>query len=443
MNLVTKQLNVVAYVRSYLKKIKNQNISELKSIFCYFSTWAPCPGLSKLRSLEPSFFGNLSLFFAIFKGIISISRQSNFKVINNKIRNKKSKLIVTWAYKNNFLSNGSLQDRYFNTNSRIIKGAVWYVIYMDEKIPKKIDDNIILLYNQKNFFKYDLFYLIKIIYKNFLNNGFSVKKIFHSLSSNITISNLIVDSINKEIETEKIEKLIIPYEAQPFQRNLINDFKIKNKKVVTIGYVHDVQALPVHYAPLEGLPDILLLHSLDQKKYLAKYLKWPKKNIKLISSMRFIRKDINLDSKIFLPNTIVNSKIIIKEFESFLELSKKKSIPKLNIRIHPTAENTNEQNKLKSKLESIISNYSDRFSKKKKNRLSIVVGLTSSVVEILENNIKVLHISSEPIFECYNQIFWPSIKTTQISKYTFAYKIIKKNSSLRFGAKKNQLKKYC
>ena len=139
MNLVTKQLNVVTYVRSYLKKIKKQNISEFKSVFCYFSTWAPCPGLSKLRSLEQSFFGNLSLFFSIFKGIISISRQSNFKIINNKIRNKKTKLIVTWAYKNNFLPNGSLQDRYFNTNSRIIKEAVWYVIYMDEEIPKKID----------------------------------------------------------------------------------------------------------------------------------------------------------------------------------------------------------------------------------------------------------------------------------------------------------------
>tara|TARA_B100001964_G_C14238884_1_gene603923 strand:+ start:767 stop:2098 length:1332 start_codon:yes stop_codon:yes gene_type:complete len=443
MNLVTKQLNVVTYVRSYLKKIKKQNISEFKSVFCYFSTWAPCPGLSKLRSLEQSFFGNLSLFFSIFKGIISISRQSNFKIINNKIRNKKTKLIVTWAYKNNFLPNGSLQDRYFNTNSRIIKEAVWYVIYMDEEIPKKIDKNIILLYNKNFFFKYNLFYLIKIIYQNFLRNGFSIKKIFHSLSSNITISNLIVDSVNKEIETERIEKLIIPYEAQPFQRNLINEFKRKNKKVITIGYVHDVQALPVHYAPLEGLPDILLLHSLDQKKYLIKYLKWPKKNIKLIPSMRFIQKSKNLDSKIFLPNTIVNSKIIIKEFENFLELSKKKSIPKLNVKIHPTSENMNKQIKLKSKLESIISNYGDRFDKNKKNRLSIVIGLTSSVVEILEHNIKVLHISSEPVFECYNQIFWPSIKTTQISKYIFIYKIVRKNNSLRFGTKKNQLKKYC
>ena len=133
----------------------------------------------------------------------------------------------------------------------------------------------------------------------------------------------------------------------------------------------------------------------------------------------------------------------IEKIKKFLELSKKKSIPELNVKIHPTSENMNEQNKLKSKLESIISNYSDRFSKNKKNRLSIVVGLTSSVVEILEHNIKVLHISSEPIFECYNQIFWPSIQTTQINKYIFSYKMIKKNNSLRFGGKKNQLKKYC
>ena len=101
------------------------------------------------------------------------------------------------------------------------------------------------------------------------------------------------------------------------------------------------------------------------------------------------------------------------------------------------------QLKLKSKLESIISNYCDRFNKNKKNRLSVVIGLTSSVVEILEHNIKVLHISSEPVFECYNQIFWPSIEMTQVSKYIFIYKIVRKNNSLRFGVKKNQLKKYC
>jgi len=34
---------------------------------------------------------------------------------------------------------------------------------MDEEIPKMLDENIILLASKKTFFKYNLFYLIKII----------------------------------------------------------------------------------------------------------------------------------------------------------------------------------------------------------------------------------------------------------------------------------------
>ena len=443
MNIAEKQIYLINHVRSYLKKLKAENISQLNSVFCYFSIWSPSPGLSKLRTLKKDFLGNLNLFISILKGVISISTQSNFVTINNNNKTNVSKLVVTWAYKNNFLSNGSLQDRFFNINSRSLKGALWYVIYMDEEIPKMLDENIILLANKKTFFKYNLFYLIKIIYQNFLYNNFSIKKIFHSLSSNITISNLIVESINKEIETEKIDKIIFPYEAQPFQRNLINDLKKKNKKIITVGYIHDLMPFPIYYAPLEGLPDILLVHSLDQKKYFIKYLKWPKKNIKLISSMRFPRKKKNLDGKIFLPHTIVNFDRIILEFENFLQNSEKKSIQKLNIKIHPTSENIKEQLKLKSKLESIMENYSNRFSNSIKYKLAIVIGLTSAVVEILEHDVKVLHICTEPLFECYTELFWPSIRVNQVNEYVYFYKIVKKGNALKFGYKSNLFKKYC
>ena len=283
MSIEKKQLELTYYVRSYLNKIKKENINQLKSIFCYFSIWGPSPGLSKIRLLEKSFFGYIDFFFTIIKGVLAIAKQSNFITVNGNNNKKFSKLIVTWAYKNNFLSNGSLHDRFFNTNSRSLKRALWFVIYMDDEIPRILDENIVLFKKKKAFFKYNLFYLFKIILSNFIENKFSLKKIFHSLSTEITLSDLILDTIRKQTEIKKLDKIITPYEAQPFQRNLFSYAKKINKNIQIIGYIHDMMPIPVYFSALEGLPDVLLLHSSDQKKYFINYLKWPKKRIRFIS----------------------------------------------------------------------------------------------------------------------------------------------------------------
>ena len=75
-------------------------------------------------------------------------------------------------------------------------------------------------------------------------------------------------------------------------------------------------------------------------------------------------------------------------------------------------------------------------------KLAIVIGLTSIVIEILENNVEVIHICPEPKFECYNELFWPNIKMKQFSQYTYAYRLIKYGRCLKLGNRENMLKKY-
>ena len=99
---------------------------------------------------------------------------------------------------------------------------------------------------------------------------------------------------------------------------------------------------------------------------------------------------------------------------------------------------------LKSKLENLMINYKHRFDKNKAERkLSIVIGLTSSVVEILENNVEVIHICSEPLFEYYSNLFWRSIKIKKFNYHIYFYKCTKLGKSLNFGVRENMLKKYC
>ena len=69
------------------------------------------------------------------------------------------KVIVTWAFKNNFKKNGDYFDKYLKKNSVDSKNAIWFLIYMDKELPKKIGKNILLVQSKKNFLKGVYFFL--------------------------------------------------------------------------------------------------------------------------------------------------------------------------------------------------------------------------------------------------------------------------------------------
>ena len=43
--------------------------------------------------------------------------------------------------KNDFEKNGSFTDRYFNINSRNYPKSMWFLLSLDEEMPKNIDKN--------------------------------------------------------------------------------------------------------------------------------------------------------------------------------------------------------------------------------------------------------------------------------------------------------------
>mgnify|MGYP003718584495 CR=1 FL=1 len=83
MNIAEKQIYLINHVRSYLKKLKAENISQLNSVFCYFSIWSPLPGLSKLRTLKKDFLGNLNFSFQFLENITKLPYNFLGKNIGN------------------------------------------------------------------------------------------------------------------------------------------------------------------------------------------------------------------------------------------------------------------------------------------------------------------------------------------------------------------------
>ena len=92
------------------------------------------------------------------KDIISISGLYNYYLINKLDENKRyNKIIVSWGVKNGFLSDGSYNDRYFKINSRNMNGTLWFLIYVDEVLPEKIDNNILIFKKSKSQYKHNFF----------------------------------------------------------------------------------------------------------------------------------------------------------------------------------------------------------------------------------------------------------------------------------------------
>jgi len=86
------------------------------------------------------------------------------------------------------------------------------------------------------------------------------------------------------------------------------------------------------------------------------------------------------------------------------------------------------------KINDILNKYQDSLPEEKNvTKFSIFIGSTSSPIEALERGVNVIHICDDPVFQCYNSILWPSIKTKKIDENTYEYELMKKGNLIQLG----------
>ena len=64
-------------------------------------------------------------------------------------------------------------------NSKDINESLWFLIYLDEQIPQKIDNNIIIFGKENSKKKYNFFYLFKVFLNVIFQHKGSLVKTFH------------------------------------------------------------------------------------------------------------------------------------------------------------------------------------------------------------------------------------------------------------------------
>jgi len=429
------QLELIVKAKKYLQENFNKDINVDSSGNCFLCAWGISPGYAKLKLWHEGFKSIFKILKIICKDIISISNLHNYYLVNkSEINAKYEKLIVTWGFKNRFLPDGSYNDRYFKINSKDTENSLWFLINFDEKLPEKINKNIIILTKKNVRSKYNFLYLLKNITKKIISSKFSPKKFFHKAASSTEFSNIVCNNLMNFVKTDT-KAIIMPYECQPFQNKIFKTCKKINKKIKTIGYVHAFPVgLPTNYISRDGAPEKLIINGHDQYYCFKEYLNWNNNQLKILPSTRFTKNFENMHGIIYLPLFINSPELVIKSLQNLILNNVDSNFSNLVIKNHPLTENSEEHLKLIKKINNLLENNKKISSEKKSDsKFSIFIGSTSSPIEALERGVKVIHICDDPVFQRYSNTLWPSIKAKKIDENTFEYELLKKGNLIQLG----------
>ena len=426
-NLVFAQKKILKIVKKYFA---NGNLPFLKKN--YFAFFEDSEGSQFVKNKIYGF--RYSKIKKILSENYNIFNKSNLKTITNHENEKYyNNLIITWGDRSSFSSNGIFYDKYFSTNSSAHKNTYW-IIYSNSKIKsKKLDNNIAIVYPEKNFKNYLKF--LKILILNFTYIVFGLNK--KIIDQDLIISECINNFIFNRRNLSKIKNLIMPYEGQAFQKRVFTEQKIENKKLTTYGFDHTApHSISTQLYYTKGSPDKLLVSGINVKKCYSRFYNWPPKKIQLTLPTRYIRynkKDFS--NKLFLPYNLDQQDKIISSLDFFLKNLKNKSIKKFSINIHPIKEKDKHHVLLKKKIENIKKRYKKKFFNITNNEIVIAVGFSTTPLVALEFDLSVLHICPNPEFDTYLNYFWPGLKVKKINKFCFLYSIKKSGKYLNFKNK--------
>ena len=419
-------LENVIQTKNYLDSFLSKKFSPEYNSNIYLASYTNSIGnffLKKIFKINNNNFLK-NIFFDIMSGL----KISGKIIKSNSLEKNFSKIIFSWGFKKNFTNDGSFNDRYFDINSSDKKNFLWFIIYMDEKIPDKIADNIVIFKVYGNLFN-NIFTWIKFIFLN-IRYIFKGSDFFlHNISSLNFLSKKLINS-SKKIFLKDFNEILFPYEGQPFQNEIIKYFRKNKNKVKITGYIHSPPlAVPTNFIYKDSSPDRIFLCGSDQKFCFEKILGWPKNKIVEIPSLRFKENVSEIENAIFLPNVVNDQKKILDSLtyinNNFTKLHNFK------IRNHP-ASLTNKRNiELINKIKNLFSikDYQpDSFEKK-----LIFIGNSGAIIESLERGYDVIQICENISFDNFSKNIWKSIESEILGKDIFTYKLRKKGNLISFG----------
>ena len=406
-------------IQEYTNLKKKNKEDYLESSDTYPCTWFINNGYYKLKSFfSPEFFNSK---VQLLKEIILISKLSSYKTYNikNLSNFKINTLYISWCTSNDFKNNGDYKDKYIPNPSK--KNSHWFLLNIGNFIQTKNKNKNYTKFQKKKKQKYDIFFLIKSFFKILIKKNFNLFKLKSLLSVDTVFAYMINDEILKLLVKKKIKKVILTYEAQPFQKLLIDQIRKLNKNIKIISYLTAVQPFPIHLFDGKNIPDKNFSVSKAQIYQLTNIFDWNKKKINLIKSHRFNKNSNLYKNNILLPYIIVNENKMFKNIINLFEKNPNNFFNKPKIIPHPIGIQGKKYKIFVTKLQKAIEEFDYIFEKKIIKKNCLTVGSSSVVFDALEHGLKVYHIVNEPVLEGLDSFFWPTVEINSFNDNVLIY----------------------
>ena len=412
---------IIKLFLKYFNKKKKEGINVFLSPFVYPCTWFRNLGYMKLQSFYLK--NNQRLIFQYIREFIYIAKLHDYKLKEPRVLNYSipKNLYISWFNVDDIDKNFKFKDKYIPLLTK--KNNYWFLLNIGKyfKYSNTKKNKSFFIFQKVTDKTFNYIYLIKIFLKVVLRNKFSLMKTMHQLNIDSVFSEIVVKDICNMIKKYNIKKIILPYEAQPFQKYLISILRKEFKTVKIVGYLNAIQPFPIHLFDNSNLPDKIYSSSPAQIKHLSNFFKWDRKKIFLKKSFRFEKKKSKFKNKILLPFIITDPKIIIKTIYNLINIKPKNYFSKIDVIPHPSGILGKDYKKFVNDLNEILKSFDKKFDKKNKKNMSLVVGSTSVIFEALELGLEVIHIVDQPALESLDERFWPTVKILKFNENVYKY----------------------
>ena len=212
---INKKIKIIRLCKKYIEENKKNILIDPNIYFC-------------------SFADSLGYFFLkneCYKNTSSLIKKLSYKILNfiyalkindfevyNLKKNITKKIFFTYGKLSDFNKSGEFVDRYFGRINQTKSLVV--VIYLDQKLPINIKNNIVIIKQKKTNIIMSIFNLVK--YKNLKN--IKLKFLSHETLSSLFLTDKLEVILQ---QSKKIRIANILYESQNFNLNFINVLKKK------------------------------------------------------------------------------------------------------------------------------------------------------------------------------------------------------------------------
>ena len=384
---------------------------------CYLNSWSPCLGFARLRSLAHG----ASATPARLSWRLRDAARS-LRVPRAEVRGETSaarnctSMVVSWALPTDFDAEGHYRDRYLNLGSRDTPHTLWFVLLLSGQVPPRLASNV-RVYHQST-------------------GHIPARAAGARLSGTVLQAEQTAAAVLASMQGHPLRRLVMPYEAQPFQHAIVRDIRRRCPGVETVGYVHSaLPALPTDYLFRDGAPDRLLVHGDGQREILTGLLGWSDGQVSVIDSLRYLRSvEVPFAGRILLPYAFDDADFIVAGVESMMAAAAPGSMPRWQVRNHPVQVDSPGHRSLMSRLETALARHADRGSDDPAvSSQTLMIGATAAVIEALERGLGVVHICPDALFQKQSREIWRHLDVELLAPNVYRYRLSKPGAYIRLG----------